>query len=1104
MHTGRKNTVCQFFIVPALVLFMVFSISSPVSATNLYETHGHNFQYEEENFFPVVWDLRGAWFYLNWYAQNYITGSSEDYADGIISGVLTEALNSGVNAVLIRDEASKDAEYESNYFPPRADMVRSIGLHIITGGFKDILDEHEHNMEVRNIISDYYFGMQSPPGWGDLIAVHGFDEPDGRYDQLDYGSLERATIISRLSGHRLWCNNMLSLPCGSFMAKPAKEVPSLENPHVNQTGYFSTTYQLCSNIDFPVLDWYPCMTHDESSEVILDRSDIWGVTDLCPTPASNNYYHVYNTRDELWGITYDEVSGSTTFNIYEVTGEGQMGAIGFQPVWTPEPIQPEISWPFDVASSDYRASDVGNRDLDEHNLNGAVVLYHQGDPVADAEVVYCNNDNIQISGLSSTYGTESTILFCVGEHDYRASGLSEPVCTGIIGRAEMRILWCGEVQDSGGHLERTVRIYGRASGAGFIEVTSSPIVLPSGFIPAGAVWGYFWPDSWPHNRSGFVLYDDAGSYVVVYTVDGDNWQPTREENRLFADNETPGDVIAYRLTQWLPFSQSNDLLCSIHNNGLTPTRASWFQWRAGYGDSWLMGYDFNEVSFVRSNYNKIGFRHIWHSNKTRFLFGMEGTSLRASTFIDFPDAWEDSTEIQTNQWNNWGVIAPIRVRHTRKALVNALIQKQYEEPPETDRISIRGGEIVPAYESPPSTEYFWNLCTEGTGTSPICGAFDLEFEYGVVQTPVDNCLFANIQSYGRCAQTSATFCPSHDTGGVDTLLYMTVAPIVHGCRGISFYALDMALLCGPASASTSMLYRAPNELLSWGPSRDSEENVDMISDIHDVTKMLTGGNGGPDFLGALMDDVSYTILDESHAVNAELIGIYSFQAVSPQDNLNFIALEDNASQDILVIVSNDVPYNPDSQGAEWIWFPTYNACYYDAPECWGGYGDVDCDGLLQFISVSEENDRRTSPVQDAMTMVSLRAAEGCETDARKDILPLVLYYGDMDPFSVSLIRIPCNLRMDEENSSSVLPEMQIARNENGEVIITINPSGYPTEYSLSLYDISGRKVSALRAGHSSGEMETFVLESDQFRPGLYFAVLFSNSEIIESQKVFLF
>jgi hypothetical protein len=427
-----------------LLLVLLAGFSSSTLATNMYETHGYDYGFDGETLFPVVWDLRGAWFEYRDYAEAYLVRDAAEWADQKITEILEDALDAGVNTVLIRNEGWMDADnYEpeeptdapTQYLEDRADLIRELGLHVMLGGFRDILTQETHNQIIQTLIEEYIDGMSTPSGWGSVIGIHGFDEVDGRYDSADnQDSLN--LIMSRLEDCHDWSNEeidqQLSYPFGCFMAKPALYVPSLYSPHVDTIGDYSTVYQLCDRQDYPMLDWYPCRTFEAThSDVFLPSAEVWGATDLRPS-GEYNYYQAYCTRDELWSVDYDAVNDETTFHVYKVGGEGQVGPISFQGSWTHE--VEDMGWPLETASSDYRASDIGDRDHAEHNLNGAVVMYHPGEDVDDAQIVFHDGEDLTLANMPNTHETEQTLFYCVGEEDYVQSPQYDDL-EGIIGTA---------------------------------------------------------------------------------------------------------------------------------------------------------------------------------------------------------------------------------------------------------------------------------------------------------------------------------------------------------------------------------------------------------------------------------------------------------------------------------------------------------------------------------------------------------------------------------------------------------------------------------------------------------------------------------------------
>ncbi len=544
---------------------------------------------------------------------------------------------------------------------------------------------------------DYYLANPTPTNYAPVVGIHGFNEPDGVYDVAN--STNKGYIVDSLAYYHTWTNDR-GLPLSSFMAMPAAYVPSLVDPYADED---LTIYQLCSYLDFPMLDWYPARTFSDTGNASIPEADVWGATDLIPTDISSNHYYAYNNRDELWSLNHNESSGSTTFRVYEVTGEEQMGIPGFTQVFTS---QPGLSWPFEVASSDYRASDVGDRALSEHDQNAAVVMYHAGEQIEQAEVVIHNGYSLTTVNPPNLSETATTMFFCVGEDNYRSSELAANGNTGIIGSADMRILWCGDGV-SGMQLQKRIWILGKNTlGNGLTNVNSTPLILPTGFSPTGAIWGYFWSDNFPDRQSGFILYNNTGNYVVVHTEFQDNWEVSSTvETGLFGDGINPGAVTAYRETRWpvTAYSPAKDILCAVVSK-LTPppyTTAMYLHWSSGDGSDMEMDVEVGEFYVhdgLSSDFNHLSFGHCWFMNKTQFFFGGDGAtnSYYTAEFHHFPTD-EDGTggwAAETNPPMNisaWGVVNnPMRVRHTRKSWVYALMPSLV---PSSNIISIRDGEM---------------------------------------------------------------------------------------------------------------------------------------------------------------------------------------------------------------------------------------------------------------------------------------------------------------------------------------------------------------------------------------------------------------------------
>jgi hypothetical protein len=810
-----------------------------------------------------------------------------------------------------------------------------------------------------------------------------------------------------------------------------------------------------------------------------------------PTLATSNHYYAYNNRDELWSIDHNETTDNTSFIVYEVTGEEEYGVPGFSQVFSS---QPGLSWPFEVASSDYRAADVGNRAAAEHNLNSAVVMYHTADQIEQAEVVMHNGTSLTTVNPPSLNETASTILFCVGEENYKTSdrvSSTTPENSGVIGSADLRILWCGDGV-SGGVLQKRVWILKKNDlGTGLTNAIPTSLVLPGNFMPTGAIWGYFWSDTFPYRQSGFILYNNGGYYVVVYTNDQGEWDVSRKLSGLFGTGINPGAVIAYRSTEWpvTSYSTALDYLCAIVDK-TSPDPGMYLHWCSGLGSTMRMDQNHDEFfvsdELTASDYNRLSFEHVWKEGQdVQFYFGGDNaTTLSTLDFYSFPNGWAGISNAEFVESVLWGVINnPMRVRHTRRAFVNPLLN-ELNAP---NIMSIRAGELRldnGLYGDPDFASietYFNNMCRYGEDEY---GAYDLEFYWGIEQTPEVNCLFANVQVFGKDPLIAAFSPPS------DTLLYMAVAPIVHGARGLYFYALDMALMAGPASSGSAVpMYRAPSTFLNWGPSRNCAENVDMVGRVHDVVRMLTGKNGGPDFLGALVDHSNYTVLGEDEAVNAQLIGVYTYDVYPDNDFLNFLALEEVQTGDILLLVSND--YSDGDYLGQYIYFPNISALSYDPVQCWGGY-DPNLAPISGNPAVAVSTSDRTG--RDYMNWV-------VSNDPLVDP-KLGVNLSSMPRHSVSLLRIP-RARASEGNLNAVSePILSVTRSTDGGVLLRL--SEVTDGCSLDIFDLSGRRVSEINLSETEAAYQDIVLDRADFSAGMYFAVLSSDTGMLQTEKITIF
>jgi len=340
-------------------------------------------------------------------------------------------------------------------------------------------------------------------------------------------------------------------------------------------------------------------------------------------------------------------------------------------------------------------------------------------------------------------------------------------------------------------------------------------------------------------------------------------------------------------------------------------------------------------------------------------------------------------------------------------------------------------------------------------------------------------MFANVQSFGRAMQSSIRTCPGSSIPGFtvnNNLLYLTVAPIVHGARGICFYSLGMALRSGPVGSSSTLdEVRVPAVLTSWGPSPDGSGDVNMVTRVHETVATLTGSGSAnaPDFTEIVTDESQFDILDETEAYNAE-----DSEGLNPQLNstgVNFIAYEETASGDIYLIVSRDNAYNY----ASWIVFPNTNSSEYGTAECFGGWNPTSLD--------KQESRIASAPVLAPHPQVLLS--------------PVSYNFGSMPSYSASLLRIPYVGTCDGAQLSSGVPSMALGYLTGGCSHFIVSNVNQSTE--VNVYDLSGRAVMSVELSSDQSSNE-FTLDRSVLRTGLYFVSLTDQVNEPVTYKVAVF
>ncbi len=275
----------------------------------------------------------------------------------------------------------------------------------------------------------------------------------------------------------------------------------------------------------------------------------------------------------------------------------------------------------------------------------------------------------------------------------------------------------------------------------------------------------------------------------------------------------------------------------------------------------------------------------------------------------------------------------------------------------------------------------------------------------------------------------------------DTMLYITTAPIVEGARGLVFYALDISMMSG--NGGDDGLSRAPFILQNWGPSKDTA-NTDMVGIVHGAVARLTGNTGGTNYLDILVDS-NWTVLSEELADNS-----------LPSDTLlNFIALQ-NASGDSIVVIT----VNESTESA------VFNSSLFFADIPFN-YNISSSQGYLPVLQHSASDN----------------TAE--------------LDFSGMPTLTASLVTMTTNNSSQEEagwflNTSTYSTGLSAVT-----FSVPINQ-----EAQLSLFDLSGRKVTTLWSGTGLGSSVSFNITRGSMPVGLYFVTL-SSAQLTLSGKCFL-
>lgn len=1006
-----------------ILLCVLMSMAPAADSENMSTVHGVNYsfvppgQQEVVTLFPVIWDVRSAGEYYRSYLIDYELESGWDP----VTDLLEVAMASGFNTAMIRGELTHvvlPGEYGSypSTFEVAANSAREIGLNVIVGGFWTTPYAEDHNMAVLRFLDGYVNGTAGSYH-GDVIGIFGFDEPEVKFLENPETAWDWISMMYRYS---TLSRDKTGLPFSTFISKCGRFSGG-------EWVYYSDTTSVLNRfsrfLDTVIFNSYPVTNNDRRTCLIPMNQDSvlhMGSTDLLP--SDDVYYEAFCDRDELFTVSRDPQGCRLDVFEFEYTPGFEM--MQLMPAHSLElPFTPDR-----MASSDFRACDVGDRTTGSHEINGAIVLWDDHAPAGDEVVIVPENGALRTLQLPEFPGSNGAraLLFMVG--DGGSSYPPEGTSPGILGRGMTLIMGCYRLSSGGLGLN----IFSRTPG-GFVLETPSPLEL-RGLEPNGILWGRFWGEEVPELPGsrvvdgGFVIYDLDGRYVTCRRSPL-GWCITPEDipyfQGLFGGKERPLSVFVSHEDQFTqPYFPGTDHVSSVSDeNGPTMTRAR--------SDDISARLENVRVTPIEGLQGSLVSVDAYRPDKKY------GDVLLCATTEMVMRSWSTMTDSE-----NSGRLEMVSV-------YGASGQQVLAGPRVMDtRRNIRAGLLLADEDlCLPGAELYWDTY-DMIRFEWYSQSFEVAMELGVEQTRRPNTLFANVQAFGRHA-----FGLPFYSASVDTILFLATEPVVKGCRGLVFYAMDLALQSGGIGEGGTLRY--PALLQNWGPSRD-QVDVDMPGRIHEAIAMLTGNlpGGGPDFLSATVD-TTYTALDGDCAWNCIISGPVCTPA--PEDTLlNFLALESLQDGTILVMATNESgTHVPSGRG---ISFPGRFSLDYQVRTM---------AGFEPFASY-------------APVAISSRGDRTGEEDERY----LVLDMGGMPPLGVSLLELVPTFEGSGPGGSTFL-DVACYR---GSATVRFKAVG-PVPGALRLYDISGRLVETIWSGIGLEGVQELALDTDRFPPGVYYLVL---------------
>ena len=898
------------------VIILASLVSMPSGAANFYERHGNNFTcpgdisgsgFDSPAYMPVIWDIRAGAVRLRDYYISYgmDTPTDPDSTLNAIDLLMKEAWDHGINFANARGEILRMTPGElahpdsSDFFVNIAEIIRLDSLNLIAGGFRTSISDSVHNDAVIDYLAEYKdYGSPRPDGSGGFVGVFGFDEPDAMYEGPGWNRCGHDTAWHDLvRKYAMKSRDSLSLPFGTFLCR-------FKTRNGDSLWYRNTIPLFCEELDYPVFDKYPCLYGDPVGRSYPDRVEFDGIigsTDLIPSDSVD--YYAYADRDEIFAV--DDSGWLRIYGFDNVTSRADtIGISRVDSFQLPPSLRVDPVW----AASDFRASDTGDRSTGEHHLNGAILFFGPTDPNDNIIVFHDGSDLLFLENAVEIRGAAATSAVCAGEYNYPVHHPTMPSRRGsVISRGDLRILVCHRSVEAGGIVDRARIFAWNRSTETFDDVTGGSSGIELAVRPVKAVWGVFRPtrDWWnpfrSDDESAFIVIDGDGNYQIIYeyTPPGSEipeWTVSGEFTNLFAWDET--SFIARKTRGFPPYVAGMDYIC--HLTGCGAENEAVLEFASGPGGNAgdpLSVYESSKINlpspFVFSDINDASscrpYKFFDDALVISFKNGTGGSMIyRSVSRIDFQGGCDIEIPLERDTLLASGsdespLLASARIYGVRQPYRAPIIADP--DPPRAPfQISLPEADI-PA-------ESKWNHFADQHE------ALDTMFVYGIDGTSRNNCLIHNLRCGGRRQDGQLTFHPSPDT-----LLYLATTALVHGCRGIHLRAMDITMMCGNGGGSAPPgVYRCPSLLMNWGPGPEST-NPDMLGRMFDVIRSLTGRNTpGPDFLSALIDE-NWSILDTASVRNA----VYERGRLRYADNelLNFIALENSVSGDILLMAVND-------------------------------------------------------------------------------------------------------------------------------------------------------------------------------------------------------